>query len=313
MSLMTPTVIDRENLLLPELPDVTLYEKVIFRKTNEGAVGTKSYITLERRKWVEACREYAQLPEVMKKFDYVTDFRLWHLSKRGKCIDIIKDYEWLKRKEPELFEQIFTLPFVMQLLYEISVYNGESDANKQKVIQWIAQNTSEKVTQKDFWDYIKKWQEFQGIKQNTIFDKRLELDFVKNWKKCFGLELSIDLNQKVQKKYIEELFEKMSVLVTLNGFGFGSTDIWQLSMDYKSNLMDLFSEFTGFQGNRMSYFQNLIEELLKEGDKEVIRKALEKNFISQEMVKKCMDLTWKAEKYELIPLLILKKYDGEWN
>lgn len=301
---------DLDEFLMPELPKVNLYEKVLFRETDSGEKAAEEYILLDRTKWVEVCKEYAELPDFMKHLDYVTNCRLWHLSEHGKCLDIIKDYEWLKKKEPELFKKIFTVSFAMQLLYEASITSGDCERNKQKLICWIAQNMPTEITQTDFWSYIEKWQEFQGIKQSNFFAGKLEFNFVKNWKRCFGLELEIDLKQKVQRKYIEELFEKMSIMVSCPGFGFGGTDAWQLPMDYKTNFMNLLSEFESFQGNRMPYFQNFIEELVREGDKEVLHKALVKNFISRDMVKKCMEIIWKTEKYDLVPMFILKKYDG---
>ena len=310
MSLGKAKPISMDEFLMPELPKVNLYEQVLFREIDRKEESGSEYIPLDRTKWVAACKEYAELPDFLKKFDYVTNFRLWNVNRQGKCVEIMKDFEWLKKKEPELFEKIFTVSFAMQLLYEISISSGDCKKNKQKLIWWIGQNVMEEVSGDDFWNYIEKWQEFQGIKQNNFFAGKLELDFVKNWKACFGVKLKIDFNQKVQRKYIEDLFEKMGILVSC--LGFGGTDAWQLSMDYKTNFMNVFSEFEGFQGNRMFYFQNLIEELLKDGDKEVIHKALAKNFISQDMVKKCMNIVWKEEKYELAPMMILKQY-GEWS
>lgn len=295
------------NFLKEELPELNLYEQVLFCLKKEINGEKREYVPLKKEEWLKLCQEYVDQPDYGKQYDYVTNPRLWTMNYERKGGGFLSDFQWLKKKDEKLFEKLFTVPFIMQFLEEIELHMSHYDARRDKLVKWISQIV--KLTENDFWEHTEKWQKFQGFKAGYHLSRE-ELRILKDMKKYYDLEFVPDMKNRVHKKYVEELLMKMSIASNMGSLG---NTAWELEMmnDYKENILEMFSAIKGFKGMKMTTFPGLMEELIKDGDKEVIHMALMKNFISLEMIKKSIDCSWKEGKSELIPLFLLKKH-GEW-
>lgn len=295
------------NFFKENLPELNLYEQVLFCLKKEAESEIQEYVPLKKEEWLKLCQEYVYQPDFGKQYDYVTNPKLWGLNYERKSGSFISNFQWLKKKDGKLFEELFTIPFTMQFLEEIVLHMSNFDAEKEKTVKWISQIVQ--LTERDFWEHIEKWQKFQGFKVGYHLSEE-ELQLLKEMKKYLDVEIVPDMKNRVHKKYVEELMIKTQIASNIYSYG---NDNWELDFDneYKKTILEMFSVIKGFKGMKMTTFPGLMEALIREGDKEVIHMALIKNFISIGMIKKSIDCAWKEKKSELIPLFLLKKY-GEW-
>lgn len=248
--------------------------------------------------WLELWHDYADLSIEAKE---ECCFENIFLGETTICKTILSNLRKLEKKDPELLACVLDVRLACQILREVSfIEENYSNCSKYltEIIIWVQKNLNTSVTQEDFWENLKRWAE------NKMYLRLYHLHgfvaFLKLWKVCFKKNIDVDAKDVFQKELILHLVEE-----ALN------EDILFFEKNPKDNVMSVLCLFDSFNGFKRSISPNILENMIRECSKEVICLALQKNFLPVEIMKTAIEHAMTEERFELIPLFLLKKY-GEW-
>ena len=213
--------------------------------------------------------------------------------------NILSNLQWLKKKAPDIFSEVFDKDFVMALIVHLaqmnSIFVRALDIGAKRLGKWISKNLDDAITEEEFWEGI-----------DCIFNGLYMYDFlncVRIWNYFFDIPIHVDF--KNNKKLLN-FFTKI--------VSFDSEKINESQFEcQKDRIKDFLEPFDEVENSKSIFlkkeFKNMLDGIINHGDEEFVHMLLAKRFIDKDMIPKVMNLAITQNKLDLMPLFILRKFD----
>lgn len=213
--------------------------------------------------------------------------------------NILSNLQWLKKKAPDIFSEVFDKDFVMALIVHLaqmnSIFVRALDIGAKRLGKWISKNLDDAITEEDFWEGI-----------DCIFNGLYMYDFLNCvciWNYFFDIPIHVDF--KNNKKLLN-FFTKI--------VSFDSEKINESQFEcQKDRIKDFLEPFDEVENSKSIFlkkeFKNMLDGIINHGDEEFVHMLLAKRFIDKDMIQQTMNLAITQNKLDLMPLFILRKFD----
>ena len=249
--------------------------------------------------WLALWEEYAKDDRKLRS--------LWGekeiLLNSSNPIRIFENLQFLKKINKDLFAEIFEEHFIVNLIWNFSIKRTLLYINEPREFALMFINFVKKNMEKDT---------LKGASEDVLFNRMLNdvleinpftgmismvdvVSSINTWKACFQKEVHIDLLKMPDlKKMTMRCWPMLDEL-----------------KDLKEDYLPFLNAVDGFKGGKTFFIHGsntkYLEEFVEHADQELMLMALKKNFIDVECIDKTIELAMKADKFEFLPLLILKK------
>ena len=213
--------------------------------------------------------------------------------------NILSNLQWLKKKAPDIFSEVFDKDFVMALIVHLArmnrIFVRALDIGTKRLGKWISKNLDDAITEEEFWEGI-----------DCIFNGLYMYDFltcVCIWNYFFDIPIHVDF--KNNKKLLNFFTKFVS---------FDSEKINESQFEcQKERIKDFLEPFDEVENSKSIFlkkeFKNMLDGIINHGDEEFVHMLLAKRFIDKDMIQQTMNLAITQNKLELMPLFILRKFD----
>ena len=213
--------------------------------------------------------------------------------------NILSNLQWLKKKAPDIFSEVFDKDFVMALIVHLaqmnSIFVRALDIGAKRLGKWISKNLDDAITEEEFWEGI-----------DCIFNGLYMYDFLNClciWNYFFDIPIHVDF--KNNKKLLN-FFTKI--------VSFDSEKINESQFEcQKDRIKDFLEPFDEVENSKSIFlkkeFKNMLDGIINHGDEEFVHMLLTKRFIDKDMIQQTMNLAITQNKLDLMPLFILRKFD----
>ena len=213
--------------------------------------------------------------------------------------NILSNLQWLKKKAPDIFSEVFDKDFVMALIVHLaqmnSIFVRTLDIGAKRLGKWISKNLDDAITEEEFWEGI-----------DCIFNRLYMQDFLNCvciWNYFFDIPIHVDF--KNNKKLLNFFTKFVS---------FDSEKINESQFErQKDRIKDFLEPFDEVENSKSIFlkkeFKNMLDGIINHGDEEFVHMLLAKRFIDKDMIQQTMNLAITQNKLELMPLFILRKFD----
>lgn len=213
--------------------------------------------------------------------------------------NILSNLQWLKKKAPDIFSEVFDKDFVMALIVHLaqmnSIFVRALDIGAKRLGKWISKNLDDAITEEEFWEGI-----------DCILDGLNMYDFLNCvciWNYFFDIPIHVDF--KNNKKLLN-FFTKI--------VSFDSEKINESQFEcQKDRIKDFLEPFDEVENSKSIFlkkeFKNMLDGIINHGDEEFVHMLLAKRFIDKDMIQQTMNLAITQNKLDLMPLFILRKFD----
>ena len=213
--------------------------------------------------------------------------------------NILSNLQWLKKKVPDIFSEVFDKDFVMALIVHFAQMNRifvrELDIGAKRLGKWISKNLDDAITEEEFWEGI-----------DCIFNGLYMYDFLNCvciWNYFFDIPIHVDFkNNKKLLNYFTKIVSCDSEKINEPQF--------ECQKDLIKDFLEPFDEVENSKSIFLKKeFKNMLDGIINHGDEEFVHMLLAKRFIDKDMIQQTMNLAITQNKLDLMPLFILRKFD----
>ena len=213
--------------------------------------------------------------------------------------NILSNLQWLKKKAPDIFSEVFDKDFVMALIVHLaqmnSIFVRALDIGAKRLGKWISKNLDDAITEEDFWEGI-----------DCIFNGLYMYDFLNCvciWNYFFDIPIHVDFkNNKKLLNFFTNIVSCDSEKINESQFEC-----------QKDRIKDFLEPFDEVENSKSIFlkkeFKNMLDGIINHGDEEFVHMLLAKRFIDKDMIQQTMNLAITQNKLDLMPLFILRKFD----
>lgn len=213
--------------------------------------------------------------------------------------NILSNLQWLKKKAPDIFSEVFDKDFVMALIVHLaqmdSIFVRALDIGAKRLGKWISKNLDDAITEEEFWEGI-----------DCILDGLNRYGFlncVRIWNYFFDIPIHVDFKNN------KKLLNFFTNIVSCD-----SEKINEVEFECQKNaIKDFLEPFDEVENSKSIFlkkeFKNMLDGIINHGDEEFVHMLLAKRFIDKDMIQQTMNLAITQNKLELMPLFILRKFD----
>jgi hypothetical protein len=220
---------------------------------------------------------------------------------------ILGKLDIIKENDEKLFSELFNSNFVSCFLkaivilqYTDPVTTKTLEKRFKKLALWVQNHKVGEFSQDDFWRAVVHVMHRKWGHDSINLDEEL-MSYSRLWRLCCRKPIYISLKNSAQSSLYVRIMNGMS------GFAFGISGMLE-EMEQLLDFCDGVVEHDGLSSNSK---KSLLNEHIAEKNKELFYKCLKKNFFSENDTTYALTKAMEEKAYELIPMLLLKKY-GEW-